>query len=445
MKRKQVYFLLGAALILAIGATVFQMVRSASWKGESRDLEPFAQLPVNSIEKVVIRSDKGTVTLQKVNGIWTVAERGGYPADFSKIRDVVRSIWELKVVRALEVGPSQFGRLHILPPGKGDESGVELDMFDASGKPVKTLILGKASGGGDDSDAEAGSGRFVYDPSLKDRVYLTGETFYSVQAAPQEWLDKDFIKPGAIKEVMRGPAGNAPGWKLIRKDQTGSWQLADAKPGEALDQSAVNSLSSFSPSFEDVKAANTPDSETGLKSPLTVDLVTFDGFKYNLEIGGVGPQKSHFVRLKVSADLPSSRSAEPNESADDKKKKDEEFAKTQDQLKTRLAAEQKLQGWVFQVPDWSLETVLKARPDIVKLPPPSPSPKPSPNGSPAAGSNPQPNAATTPEAPPAAVVPLATPKSAVESKPQPTATPDVSAGAESTPGVSASPSPSARP
>jgi hypothetical protein len=322
MKRKQVYFLLGAALILAIAATVFQMVRSASWHGAARELEPFAQLPVNSIEKVVIKSDKGTVTLQKVNGTWAVAERAGYPADFSKIRDLVRSIWELKVVRDLEVGSSQFGRLHILPPGKGDDSGVELDLFDAGGKPIKTLILGKLSGGDEDSEAETSSGRFVYAPSVKDRVYLTGETFYSVEATPQNWLDKDFIKPGAIKEVTRGSVGDAPGWKVTRKDQKDPWELADAKPGETLDMAVINSLSSFSPSFEDVKAANTPDNETGLKSPLTVDLVTFDGFKYQLEIGGVAPQQSHFVRVKVSADLQSNRAEEHNESPDDKKKKD---------------------------------------------------------------------------------------------------------------------------
>jgi len=65
MKRQQVYLLLGAALVLAIAGTIFQMVRSAGWKGQSANLEPFAQLPVNTIEKLVIKSSKGSVLCKR--------------------------------------------------------------------------------------------------------------------------------------------------------------------------------------------------------------------------------------------------------------------------------------------------------------------------------------------------------------------------------------------
>ena len=53
MKRQQVYLLLGAALVLAIAGTIFQIVWSSGWKGQATDLEPFAKLPVNSVEKLV--------------------------------------------------------------------------------------------------------------------------------------------------------------------------------------------------------------------------------------------------------------------------------------------------------------------------------------------------------------------------------------------------------
>src|SRR5246127_123452 len=164
MKRQQLYFLIGAALVLAIAGTIFQLVRSAGWKGGATDLEPFAKLPVNSVEKLVIKSSKDTATLQKASDIWTVAERNGYPADFSKIRELMTSLWEFKVVRQLEVGASQFGRLNIVAPGQGDHSGVELDLSDASGKSIKSLIFGKTFGGSESSgDEEAeepgGNGR----------------------------------------------------------------------------------------------------------------------------------------------------------------------------------------------------------------------------------------------------------------------------------------------
>jgi hypothetical protein len=433
MKRQQVYLLLGAALVLAIAGTIFQMVRSAGWKGQSANLEPFAQLPVNTIEKLVIKSSKGSVTLQKVGEIWTVAERNGYPADFSKIRDLIRSLWEFKVVRQLEVGPSQFARLHIQSPGQGDGSGVRLDLIAASDKPVKTLIFGKSLGGEGSADDEEGgpadSGRFVYDPSEKDKVYLGKESFSTVDPSPQNWIDKDFIKPDTIKEITRDSSATGEGWKISRKDEKAQWNLADAKPGEDVNPQEVASLGNFSPTFSDVQPADAPDSETGLKQPVTFNLAGFDGFKYTIEIGGAGPEHTHFFRFKVSADLPSTRTAEPNESPDDKKKKDDEFSKQRDALKARLAAEEKLQKWIFEVEDDSVETFLKPRQDILAKP----------SGTPAQGAGPNNTVMPRPRAP-LPVLPSATPVSAT-----PSPSPAVKASPETEAVPSASPSPSTTP
>jgi Domain of unknown function (DUF4340) len=441
MKRKQLYYLLGAALVLAVAGGIFQLVRSAGWKGEASDPEPFAKLPINSVEKLVIKSSKDKVTLQKASDIWTVAERSGYPADFSKIRELMTSLWEFKVVRQLDVGASQFGRLNIVAPGQGDHSGVELDLSDASGKSIKTLIFGKTFGGGESNADEeegqeaGGNGRFVYDPSQKDKVYLSKEDFYTVDASPKNWLDKQFIIAEGVKEVTRAPSAEGDGWRVSKKDQKAAWELVDAKPGETLNTSVVASLGSFSPSFQDVKPANTPDSETGLNKAVTVNLETFDGFKYAVEIGGEAPDQSRFFRFKVSADLPSKRTAEPNESPDDKKKKDDAFDKQQETLKTRLATEQKLQNWIFEVDNYSLETFLKPRKDLLKEASPTPAAKPAVNtgvlpkapvplphaATPTPAVSPAPVVSPTPEIAPAPAVPSPSPQSSAtpETKPSP--------------------------
>jgi hypothetical protein len=449
MKRQQLYFLLGAALVLAIAGIIFQIVRSSGWKGQATDLEPFAKLPVNSVEKLVIKSSKDSVTLQKLNDIWTVAERSGYPADFSKIRELMTSLWEFKVVRQLDVGPSQFGRLNILAPGHGDHSGVELDLSDASGKSIKSLIFGKAFGGessGDqDEEGPGGNGRFVYDPSEKDKVYLSKESFYTVDASPKNWLDKDFIRAEGVKEVERLSSPDNEGWKVSKKDEKAGWELVDAKPGETLKTEALASLGSFSPNFQDVKPANAPDSETGLNKPVAVNLTTSDGFKYALEIGGEGPDQSRFFRFKVSADLASKRTAEPNESPDDKKKRDDEFNKQQETLKTRLATEQKLQNWVFEVESYSLEPFLRPRKDILKEASPGPSPSPAVN----TGGVPKPSvrlplaATPTPSVSPAPAVPSPSPESSA--KPETTPVPEATPTPETTPSPETKAIPEAKP
>jgi hypothetical protein len=440
MKRQQVYFLLGAALVLAIAGAVFQLVRSSGWKGQATDLEPFANLPVNSVEKLVVKSSKQTTTLQKVSDIWTVAERNGFPADFGKIRELMTALWEFKVVRQSDIGPSQFGRLNIIAPGQGDHSGIELDLVDGSGKLIKSLIFGKLFGGNEssgdqDQEDSVGNGRFVYDPSQKDKVYLTSENFDSVDASPQNWLDKDFIKADDIKDVARVSSPDGEGWEISKKDAKAPWDLVNAKPGETLNTQAVAALGNFAPSIQDVKPANTPDSETGLNKPVTVNLATFDGFKYALEIGGTGPDQSRFCRFKVSANLPSQRVAEPSESPDDKKKKDDEFNKNQEALKVRLTAEQKLQKWIFEVDNDSVEAFLKPRKDLLKAVSPTTAQKPAA----VTGVLPRPSvssplaATPTPGVSPASLVPSPSPESS--------ATPETKASPEPlattpTPGVS---------
>jgi hypothetical protein len=95
MKRKQVYLLLGIALVLTIAGTIFQMSQSSTWKGETGDRDIYPNLAVNDVTKVRVQTGKENLTLQTAGDIWQVAERYGYPADFAKIRELLRSLWEL--------------------------------------------------------------------------------------------------------------------------------------------------------------------------------------------------------------------------------------------------------------------------------------------------------------------------------------------------------------
>jgi hypothetical protein len=376
MKRKQVYLLLGIALILVIAGTIFQMRQSSTWKGESSNRQIYSNLAVNDVTKVRVQAGKENLSLQTSGDGWQVAERYGYPADFAKIRELLRSIWELKYVRALEVGPSQFGRLQLLPPGQGDQSGTEIDLLSNGDKKVATLILGKKPSS---SESAPGSGRFALNPEKKEQVYLIDETFPSLDPLnPSNWLNKQFIDTQKVRSVVRGNVGNAVGWKVSRKDEHADWELQDAAANESLEKENANPLSSLSISLQDVRPENTPVSETGLQQPLVVELETFEGFHYRLEIGGAGPEQTHFLRVKVSANLTETRTPQANETPEEKTKKDAEFTKQLEEWKIRLASEQKLEHWVFLVSDWSLDPLLKARTDFVKKAEPSPTPQAAP-------------------------------------------------------------------
>jgi hypothetical protein len=279
---------------------------------------------------------------------------------------------------------------------------------------------------------------------------LVSESFFSLDPVNVgSWLDKTFIAPGELQEIDQAAWSNNPGWKVSRKDPPAEWQLEDARPGETLDKSFIQSLSSFAPTFVDVRPPTVSPDETGLKDPFKIRVKTFDGFTYDFLLGKEGPDKARYLVLSVSADLPPARKPDPNESADDKKKKDEEFDKRNLSLKERLEKEKHFEKWVYLVPDFNLEQLLKRRDEIV----PKPSPSPSPANSPASTAEPAPALTPIPESSPSASpmvpqpsltpspIPAASPSPSPASTPEPASTSSPTPIQESSP--SASPNPAA--
>jgi Domain of unknown function (DUF4340) len=375
MKKHHLLLLVAVAILVGLAGIYFQISRSAGWNASRTDRRIFQNLAVNDVTRIQLRSTANTVTLEKKGEEWHVAERADYPADFEKIRNLVKTLWSLKAGQEIQVGPSQFGRLKILAPGQGNDAGIEIDLKGAKEANIASLIIGKSIDRSDNATGAAASGRFIFNPAVKDRVYLVSETFYSVDPlSVGTWLEKAFITPGDLKEIDQAAWSNNPGWKVIRDDPKADWRLENPQAGEVLDKSFAQSLSNFAPSFTDVRPASTSPDETGLNDPFRIRIKAFDGFAYDILLGRQGPDKTRYLQLRVSAELPSVRTPDPKESQEDKKKKDEEFDKKYADLKQRLEREKRFEQWVFLVPDWNLEQILKRRNEIVSKASPSPSP-----------------------------------------------------------------------
>jgi Domain of unknown function (DUF4340) len=446
MRRRQFYILVGAALALAIVGTVYEMVQSASWEKSAGDRRVLSDVPIQDVTEIDVQASKDKLTLKNQDNAWRVLERDGYPADFSKVRDLVRTLWELKIVRDLQVGPSQFDRLEIKAPNSSDGAGIELSLKSPS-KTLVDMILGKKIGGSGDDENSVSSGRFIFLPALKDRVYVVSELFSSVDPinVPQ-WLDKTFIKTDDLKSITRKPVGNASGWKLTRPDKKSPWQLADAASGETLNPDLATSLSSFAPAFEDVKTDG--EANTGLQQPVEIELETFDGFDCQLAIGTVAPNSTHFLRVKVDAHLLTERKPEANETPDEKKKRDDEFSKQLEAQRKRLETEKGFEKWVYLVSDWSIEPLLKGHDDVVKKPSPSPSPSALVLPSPTLSASPSPSPGLIPQPSPSpSESPTASPSGSPSAPPSesPTVSPSESPSASPSESPAALPSASVSP
>ncbi len=372
MKRQHLLALVIVAAVLATAGIVYQLIRSQSWNDASADRRVLPDLPVNNVAIISVKTGGQTLTLKNEQGTWRVMDRHGYPADFQKIRDLLRSLWELKAGQVTHAGPAQHARLHIEKPGSApaDGTGTEIDLTSADNQLLGSLIIGKAM---EQSGDTGPAGRFVFNPKQGDQVDLVTDSFSSIDPLViGPWLDKTFFSADNLKEVTQ--TGLNESWTLSRSDPKADWKLENAGPADSLDKAFTANLANFNPSFTDVRTADTPPSETSLAQPITVDLKTFDGFEYKLLLGKEGPGSTRYLRVNVSAQFPEQRPPEPNEKPEDKAKKDKAFAENLAKLKERLAREQHLQSWIYLVSDWSLEPFLKRRTEIIAHPTPSPAP-----------------------------------------------------------------------
>jgi hypothetical protein len=388
MKRKHLLILLGAAIILAVAASIYQNGQSSGWQSGKNDTKVFPDLPINTVAKITVQSAKDTLTLQLKGVQWTVAQRNDYPADFSKIRELLRNLWELKPIQQMQIGSSQFGRLHLVAPNdskldkpqsaandKNENRGTTLDLTDHSGKTLASLIIGKTML----QNNETAPGRFIFNPAKPNQVDLIQDTILINPNQPNEWVDHTFFVTGDLSEIIRKDSPNNPGWNLFKTEPKGNWIIRNSPPNATVDTEVSSSFENFTPSFNDVYLSTTPAAQTGLDHPIVVDLKNFDGFTYELSIGKEGPDKTRYVQVKVSADLKPNRVPAPNEKLDETKKKDASYKTHLEELKKKLASESKLNGWIYQMPGYLLDPLLKARDQVIQVPkPPGPAPTQSP-------------------------------------------------------------------
>jgi hypothetical protein len=90
---------------------------------------------------------------------------------------------------------------------------------------------------------------------------------------------------------------------------------------------------------------------------------TFDGFTY---LAKIGPKQNqdYSVSFSVTANLPAERAA----AKDEKAKLDKAFKEEHDQLAAKFAKEKSYDGWVYSLPAYSVDELLKTRGQLLAEP-----------------------------------------------------------------------------
>jgi hypothetical protein len=249
-------------------------------------------------------SPNATLTLERKDERWVIAERAGFPADLSKVREFVLKVIGLKVGQSEPLGEKDRARLNL------DASGTRVEFKGADGKELSAFVVGRKyfKREVENPDKAIPDGRFLGLPGETGTAYLVADPLTQATVKTAEWIDRASFQVEKVKTLqVRYPGGEA--WRIDRPADNAEWKLAGAKPGEKLDVSRANAATYSLQLLELADVAPKDAKDTGLEQPILVDATTLEGASYAIKVGKLAGENYH-VSYTASGLKPDAKDAE---------------------------------------------------------------------------------------------------------------------------------------
>jgi hypothetical protein len=364
MNRKQFLWLMLVVLLLGgVSIALFwQDITLYRDSGAKIGARLMPELKISDVAKLRLQDADKEVTLALKDKVWRVEQRGGYPADFAEISGLILKLLDVKVVQTETVGASLHPRLNLLAPDKAakdkgvndkgakEGTGTLMELSDASGKVLVSLVLGKVSLKKDPMNplpnAKDGvpAGRHVLVAGRGDSVAVVSDPLEKAVTAPGAWVAKDFFKADRIRTLQLAGEG-ASSWKIARDEEWGQWKFAagggQLHPSAAV--TATNALGSLA--FSDVVI----DDKAGAGKAAVLTAETFDNLTYTVKLAPLA-NGDFVLRYTVAGTPPKTRKPEAKEKPEDVAKLDKDFADNLQRLEARVMLEQARSQWAYVVP-----------------------------------------------------------------------------------------------
>ncbi len=256
---------------------------------------PRLRADTSALDKVVLWSSKGKLTLEKKNNQWVLPQKDNYPAD---LRAVVEFILPLREMKTLEKKTAQPALLPQL--GLDEQQGTHVILM-AGDTMLGDFVLGKTS--------RHGQGGFVR-RATESQAWLVNKMLFA-PLSPLPWLNRKVldVAPDSLLAIRVTASDQPPETRRLvsgKQTQEPTQSAADhapaksdIKPAQALWQTALRKA--LSPLlFEDVKAR--PDGP--LRPEFTSDVQTADGLIYHFDHFRDGAQWWTAMRVQAVADRP---------------------------------------------------------------------------------------------------------------------------------------------
>ncbi len=141
---------------------------------------------LQNAERVTIQTKGKTLAIVRRGGIWGLEDRGGYPVQQDRLRELLTGLTELRVTEARTSDPEQYARLGVDDPAKPVTTANLVRVLDGQGKLIAELIVGhrrvRTAGNVPES---------IYIRRVGEAQSWLAEGRLPVDADPQLWYERD--------------------------------------------------------------------------------------------------------------------------------------------------------------------------------------------------------------------------------------------------------------
>jgi hypothetical protein len=375
--------------LVALGALVtgvwIASERSSSTLDEYSPLYPDLKKSLNDAKAVRVfkAGDELAVELSRENDAWRVQQREGYPADDAKLRALLLGIADAELREEKTSNPEQYANLGVEDVSDPEASGLRIEVNGV--EPAVNLIVGKRGPGAQSH----------YVRRAGDAQSWLIDTDLDTSSAPQDWLRKSILDVSADRiQSANITTKGAKAYTAAKQSRADADFAIDGIPkGKALNSpAAANGVATALAglTLSDVRPASAFDTKPEAQATYR----TFDGLV--IEADGWRQDDKHFVALKASYDESLAEqfkvaSADAQESAEGNTKsqsggnqspetRDSETQPTPEAAATTetegptkpnvgeeaTSLNAKVEGWVYEVPAYKYEALLKPLEDMLK-------------------------------------------------------------------------------
>ena len=138
-------FILGGTAVVVAGAALLLVPEDAAPPLPSASPLAFPALPgrLEAARRIEIRQGPQSLTLLRgAEDVWSIPEKGGYPARGDRVRELLVGLTELRLAETRTADPESLARLGLDEPGPNSTAAL-LRLLDGAGAPLAALVVGR--------------------------------------------------------------------------------------------------------------------------------------------------------------------------------------------------------------------------------------------------------------------------------------------------------------